>query len=128
MKVLRSQLSDQLKWLEAKHFPLALVEADRVDEALQVTILLKEEFKIVNVEVIKRLLQYYPKTHLEQYHLIHPYLYLPFCVSSKQTNHSSCLYSSFRHSETRPKLYLIRPILSKFSSRITHTKAILRIA
>jgi len=125
---MRRQLTDQQKWLEAKQFPLALLEANRVDDALQITVLLKEEYQIINVEVIKRLLQYYPKSQLEQYHLIHPYLYLPFCVSFKQTSNSSCLYSSFRHSETRPKLYLIKPILSKFSSRITHTKAILRIA
>lgn len=125
---MRRQLTDQQKWLEAKQFPLALLGANRVDDALQITILLKEEYQIINAEVIKRLLQYYPKSQLEQYHLIHPYLYLPFCVSFKQTNNSSCLYSSFRHSETRPKLYLIKPILSKFSSRITHTKAILRIA
>ena len=76
---MRRQLTDQQKWLEAKQFPLALLEANRVDDALQITVLLKEEYQIINVEVIKRLLQYYPKSQLEQYHLIHPYLYLPFC-------------------------------------------------
>ena len=77
-------MADQQKWLEAKQFPLALLEASRVDEALQITILLKEEFRIINAEVIKNLLKYYTKSQLEHHHLIHPYLYLPFLVSSNK--------------------------------------------
>ena len=81
-------MADQQKWLEAKQFPLALLEANRVDEALQITILLKEEYRIINAEVIKNLLKYYTKSQLEHHQLIHPYLYLPFLVSSKKnTSH-----------------------------------------